>query len=254
MPTTPSPAHQQDFHPEVVRAAAAALLPAQSLFENAWKITVSRVQAEFTQIHSSLTSKLDAEKAAHAHTLESCARLRHELEDARYERGLVNGERERLSAELVKAAKETRILRANLAGVMSGLKESKERCDLLAAENEIWKKGWAVAKTVTSRLQERYGGKSDDPSQQNGGERDSYPPELLQQIREQIDLELQARIGKSGCWLSPLVPSLTILDQFLRTSGKNTIDHEQRRPAVAIDLMRSGFPNHPLARHRLQID
>ena len=199
MPTPPSPAHPQDFHPEVVRTAAAALLPAQSLFENAWKITVSRVQAEFTQIHSSLTSKLDAEKAAHAHTLESCARLRHELEDARYERGLVNGERERLSAELVKAAKENRILRANLAGVMSGLKESKERCDLLAAENEIWKKGWAVAKTVTSRLQERYGGKPDDPSQQNDGERGSYPPELLPQIREQVDLELQARIGKSRC-------------------------------------------------------
>ena len=185
-----TPTQQQSFHPEVIRTAADALLPAQSLFENAWKITVQGVQTEFTQIHASLTHKIDAEKAAHACALDACTRLRHELEDSRYERGLVNGERERLSTELVKAAKENRILRASLESAKGALKESKERCDLLAAENEIWKKGWAVANIVTPRLQDMYAGKTDDTSRQNNGE-------LLQQIREQVDRELQIRIGKS---------------------------------------------------------
>jgi hypothetical protein len=215
MPAAQTPAQQQSFHPEVIRTAAAALLPSQSLFENAWKITVQRVQTEFTQIHTSLTNKIDAEKAAHACTLDTCTRLRHELEDSRYERGLVNGERERLSTELVKAAKENRILRASLESAKGALKESKERCDLLAAENEIWKKGWAVAKIVTPRLQDMYAGKTDDPSRQNNGE-------LLQQIREQVDRELQIRIGKSTH------PSSSPRRSSTRTAGNSGRGWHQR--------------------------
>lgn len=39
-PATSPPAQHQPFHPKIVRAAAAALLPAQSFFENAWQVTV----------------------------------------------------------------------------------------------------------------------------------------------------------------------------------------------------------------------
>ena len=167
-----------------MQVAAAALLPAQSLFENAWQVTVHRVQSEFTKMQTTLVGMIDAEKGAHARTLDACARMRHELEDALEERKMAHKERERLRGEVEQVVGENEALRIEMRRMLKDAEEARTEGKRLGVENGLLREGWGIANAVKSKV----------IKESNGDH--SYPPGLMDKVQEHINHELETRVAK----------------------------------------------------------
>jgi hypothetical protein len=194
-PSAPSaPSACPAFRPEIVQVAAAALLPAQSLFENAWQVTVNRVQTELNKMYTSLASLLHAEKAAHARTLDTCTHLQHELENALGETAIVRKETERLRKELAQAVGENDSLRTEMRNMFGEVEEAKNEGQRLFVENGILREGWVMHSRLAETLSETGsdGDKNTTP----------LPPVPMDILKEQIRCELEVHVGKRSSLIS----------------------------------------------------
>jgi hypothetical protein len=144
------------------------LAPARSYYNNAWAVTVQRVQADILRMHEFFTN----EQEAHSRTLGICDRLNSELQHAWYEHGLANKERERLDAELTRA--------------VDGYDSLKMHIHKLVIE------------ALKSGLGKLVGGSTNGfPSEANAtGDIVLYSPDVITKICGSIDTELRAGLCK----------------------------------------------------------
>ena len=247
----PTPLPQSTELPaSVIKLAANALTPAQTLFEQAWGQTVLNVQHEMSAMHTGFTMLITAER-------ETSARLRQERGSAREEAIGLRSQNGGLKEELRRLCGIVGSLREEGEKLRKEVEEKRLEGERLSVENEVMRRLQYENGRLTEELvRRREGASTEVPSSkvyvgemldvvraEFGRHTEVRMSAILKDVQEQKSLRVQAekKLADAMKQLKTVHISITLLQfyGFLTLSADN-----RHRLRISFVLERDHTPRH----------